>query len=189
MFHFRGRYGPQKRQAFVECIEAFQSLYGSQLKWVFDDESGRWHTLWDSKQRPLREEIGPLHEDDSINRHMAPARLSKPLPGASFLSTERGWMERETSVLQFHVPRALTFAPESRPTWLELIRRRQKRSPFHGRAGLNSISTDEEVDGDMDKFDLAKCCLALYVSHSVIDSAQAHATSKASIGRRSSLID
>ncbi len=54
-FYFGAGHTAAKRNAVVECIEAFEAAYGEHLVWAFDEDTGRRVKLADKKLPPLRQ--------------------------------------------------------------------------------------------------------------------------------------
>jgi hypothetical protein len=174
-FYFWGGHTPAKRQALIECVEAFEAAYGGYLRWGMDEDAGRRVKLADNKLPPLRQYAKSLDEDDCISWYLASGDDTKAVSDyAISCLTERGWMDGEISVLRFQVPRALVFQPEGQKVLSDLIFLCYVRlEPFHGNAGLTAISTYDEVEWEPEKLDVATRYLALYNDDRVGDAMQA----------------
>lgn len=168
-FYFWGGHTPQKRQALVECIEAFQALYGEHLTWAFDDDKNRKVQL--NKLTPIRQYVSTLDEDDCVAWYLASGEDRDEVSDyALSCLTERGWMNGETSCLCFQVPRHLIFEADTRQTLMDLILMCHERlAPFHGNAGLSSVSEFQGILWESDMLDVSTRYLILYPQDMVTD--------------------
>ena len=164
-FYFWGGHTTAKRLALAECFEAFDAAFGGKLKWAFDEEEEGPIELSSGRWSPLRQQLQSLDEDDMISWFLTSADEWNGV-GEYEVScmTERGWMNGQPSSFRFHVPRELAFLPEAQAKLSDLIYFCHERlSPFHGNAGLTTVSTYDETEWEPEKLDVATRYLALYV--------------------------
>jgi hypothetical protein len=168
-FYFWGGHTPQKRQALVECIEAFQALYGEHLTWAFDNEKHRKVKL--AKLPPLRQHVSTLDEDDCVAWYLASGEDYEEVSDyALSCLTERGWMNGDISSLSVQVPRHLIFETDTRQALMDFILMCHERlAPFHGNAGLSSVSTFESIQWEADILDVSTRYLTLFPQNMVRD--------------------
>lgn len=172
-FYFWGGHTPTKRKALVDCIEAFEAAYGSELQWGCDPESWKTKKLSDKKLPRLREYVASLDADDCIEWHLSSSNHWDEVADFSIsCSTERGWNDGQLSWLSFQVPRSHAF-DESHRKKLEaiLLLVIEKLTPFHGNAGLAAVCPELEIPYEGDVFDVATRYRALYIGTSDILSA------------------
>lgn len=164
-FYFWGGHTAAKRQALVECIEAFEAAYGSELKWGCDPDSWKTKKLADKKLPTLRDYVASLDADDCIEWHLSSSDHREEVADFSITCmTERGWEENQISWLAFQVPRSHAF-DEPHRTKLEalLLLMIERLSPFHGHAGLTAVCPELEIPYEGDVFDVATRYRALYI--------------------------
>jgi hypothetical protein len=162
-FYFWSGHTVAKRQALIECIEAFEDAYGNELKWGCDPDS--WQTKKLSKLPKLRNYVASLDEDDCIEWHLSSSDHREEAADFSISCvTERGWEENDISWLAFQVPRSCAF-DESQRKKLEtlLLLVIERLAPFHGNAGLAAVCPELEIPYEGDVFDVATRYRALYV--------------------------
>ena len=164
-FHFWGGHTVAKRQGLVECFEAFENAYGSELQWGCDPDSWKTKKLADKKLPKLRDYVASLDEDDCILWHLSSSSHREETAEYSITClTERGWHNGRISELNFQVPRSHAFDEGHRQkleTLLLLVI--EKLAPFHGRAGLTAISPSLPDPYEGDVFDVATRYRALYI--------------------------
>lgn len=171
-FYFWGGHTPQKRQALVECFEAFEAAYGDELEWAFDPEHTRIVRLSDKKLRTLRDYVQTLDEDDAIQWYLSSGEDYEAVGDFAIgCLTERGWMDGDISYLTFHVPRSHIFIESHRGVLEQLILLcHEKLQPFHGNAGLTAITPRENDDWQADELDLATRYYGLFIENRINDS-------------------
>jgi hypothetical protein len=158
----------EKRRALVECVEAFQAIYGDELSWGCDPDTWKTVHLADKKLPSFREYVNGLDEDDAVEWYVASgedrAEVSKY---ALTCLTERGWMDGRMSLFYFQVPRGLIFESEHQKALLDLIFFCHERlAPFHGHAGFSAITTEQQIEWEPEELDLATRYFALYAGES-----------------------
>lgn len=163
--YFWGGHTPEKRKALVECVEAYEAAYGSELQWGCDPDT--WQTVqYKSKALPeFREYVRTLDEDDAVQWYVASGDDDEAANDyAIACQTERGWMEGQISSLRFQAPRSTIFDAEQGPVLLELIDNCCRRlAPFHGHAGLSAVTTEQQIEWEPEELDVATRYLGLYV--------------------------
>jgi len=146
-FCFWQGHTPAKRQAVVECVEAFEAAYGDNLTWGCDPDS--WETRWlaDSKLPRFRDYVRTLDEDDAIAWYVASGDDDEAANSYSLSClTERGWMEGQMSSFRFQVPRSVIFDSAQQKVLSDFIYFCHARlQPFHGQAGFSTITTEQGV--------------------------------------------
>lgn len=154
-----------KRQAIVECVEAYEAAYGDHLTWGCDPDS--WETRWlaDKKIPRFRDYVRTLDEDDAIEWYVASGDEDEAANEYALAClTERGWMEGRMSSLTFQVPRALAFDITEQKTLSDLIHFCHNRlQPFHGQAGFCTVTTEQGATWEPEELDVATRYMALYV--------------------------
>ncbi len=170
-FFFWGGHTGTKRTAVVECIEAFEALYGQHLEWALNEDTGRWEKLSSKKYLSARQQAERMDENDSLSIYLCSGEDHQAVSEyAVSCLTERGWMSGEISVFRFQVPRAVVFEQKSKDQLQELITTcLQKLAPFHGSAGFSAISTYGEIFWEPEKLDVATRYLILNSGGRVID--------------------
>lgn len=95
-FYFWAGHTAAKRNAVVECIEAFESAYGEHLRWGMDEDAGRRVNLTDNKLPPLRQYAKSLMRMTAsvgIWHQGRIPRLSPTMPSRASQNAG-GWMAR-----------------------------------------------------------------------------------------------
>ncbi|MGC7986006.1 type VI immunity family protein, partial [Salmonella enterica] len=69
-FFFWGGHTGTKRTAVVECIEAFEALYGQHLEWALNEDTGRWEKLSSKKYLSARQQAERMDENDSLSIYL-----------------------------------------------------------------------------------------------------------------------
>jgi hypothetical protein len=162
-FYFWGGHTAAKRQALIECIEAFGKAYGNELKWGCDPDS--WQTRKLSKLPELRDYVASLDEDDCIEWHLSSSDHREEAAEFSIsCMTERSWEEYQVSWLTFQLPRSCAF-DESQRKKLEtlLLLVIERLAPFHGNAGLAAVCPALAIPYEGDVFDVATRYRTLYI--------------------------
>jgi hypothetical protein len=174
-FYFWGGHTPEKRQALVECFEAFEALYGQHLQYAIDGETGRTLKLPHKKVPPLRQYVQTLDEDDCVAWYLASGEDDEAVPDyAISCLTERGWMDGDISFFQFQVPYTLIFDQNHQEELLNLVLFCHERlAPLHGHAGLSTANIYEAILWEPEQLDLARDFMGLYIDDNVTDSLQA----------------
>lgn len=164
-FYFWGGHTSAKRQALIECIEAFEGAYGSELKWGCDPDSWKTRKITDKKLPKFRDYVGSLDEDDCIEWHLSSSAHREETADYSISCvTERGWHEGRISQLSFQVPRSLAFITSHREKLEDLLLFMvDKLAPFHGHAGLAAVAPVLAIPYEGDLFDVATRYRALYI--------------------------
>lgn len=170
-FYFWNGHQASTRERLVRCFEAFESAFGEHLAWALEAEEGHLVKYPGNEQESLRAHVASLDEDDCIEWYLTssddPEGLGEYV--ASCL-TERGWMEGECSAFRFQVPRALVFDEDGKKTVLNLVAFCiEQLKPFHGNAGLTSISVRDEVIWEAEKLDEATRYMTLYTDDMGLD--------------------
>lgn len=165
MLYFWGGHTTAKRQALVECFEAYEKAYGKHLKWGCDPETWKTRKIGDKKLPKFRDYVATLDEDDCIEWHLSSADHRDVAAEFSIsCMTERGWHEGRISSLWFQVPRAYAFDPAQQDALQTLILLMvEKLSPFHGHAGLAAVFPEEIISYEGDAFDVSIRYRALYI--------------------------
>ena len=170
-FYYWSGHTAAKRLALVECVEAYQTIYGDQLKWAWNPET--WVPVNLSKDvfPTLREYIKPLDDDDAIGWYLSSATDPDQV-GDYVVScmTERGWEDWQLSCFQFQVPLAHAFDAvklQALESFLTLCA--EKLVPFHGVAGLAATTVEQGLTWEPEVLDLATRYRALYIDDIVRD--------------------
>lgn len=164
----------EKRQALVDCVEAFESAYGHKLKWGCQPDTWKTVSRADKKLPTFRDYVSTLDKDDAIEWYAASGDDDEEANEyAISCQTERDWMEGQMSSFKFRVPRSRIFDADTQKILSDLIFFCHERlSPFHGHAGLSSITTEQQIEWEAEELDLATRYLAVYAGDN-FDSSQA----------------
>lgn len=163
-FCFWQGHTPTKRQAVVECVEAFEATYGGNLTWARDLDNWGMLRLADNKHPRFRDYVRTLDEDDAIEWYVASGDDDEAANEyALSCLTERGWMQGQMSSLRFQVPRAFAFDEPRQKQLSDLIYFCHERlQPFHGQAGFSTVTTEQGIAWEPEELDVATRYLALY---------------------------
>lgn len=171
-FYFWGGHTRAKRQALVECVEAYQLAYGAQLSWAFDVD--RHKVVPFAKMPALRKLVQAMDEDDQVEWFAASGDDEEVGEYRIGALTERGWQNGEMSMISFTVPREHAYEPDKRAKLFELFTLfADKLAPFHGHAGLAAVSTYEQYLYQSDEIDVATRYRGLFIEYPAIDAGQA----------------
>lgn len=174
-FYFWGGHTPQKREALVECYEAFEAAYGGTMKWAFHPDDWRVLQRHDINLPTFNSYVLQLDRDDAIEWYESSGDDHEAVGEFALqIITERSWQEGQISCLSFRVPREYSFIDEHKRVLEQLILLcHEKLQPFHGNAGLTAISTYSETEWEPEQLDLATRYLALNIESPVSDSLHA----------------
>jgi hypothetical protein len=174
-FYYWSGHTPAKRMALVECFEAYEAAYGSELKWGCDPESWAPINLKKKAFPSLREYVKPLDEDDGIQWYVSSG--DDPDAAGEYVAccmTEQAWMKDEMSCFQFRVPRSLVFDNEQwKPLEHILLLCIERLAPFHGSAGFATVTPEQATSYEPEELELATRYRGLWVGDMIGDSAQA----------------
>lgn len=161
-FYFWGGHKPSVRAGLVDCIEAFEAAFGSELTWAFDTDK---HKVVPFAQMPsLRQLVQSMDEDDQIEWFAASGDSDTATRYRISAITERGWQSNQISMVSFALPRDYAFVPEKREKLFELVYLyAEKLSPFHGHVGLGAVSTYEQHLYQNDEIDVATRYRGLFI--------------------------
>lgn len=161
-FYFWGGHKTPVRAGLIECVEAFEATYGSELSWAFDTDK---HKIVPFGEMPrLRQLVQGMDEDDQIEWFAASGDSEAASEYRISALTERGWQNDQISTLSFVLPRDHAYVPEKREKLLELVYLfADKLSPFHGHVGLGAISTYEQHLYQSDEIDVATRYRGLFI--------------------------
>lgn len=172
-FYFWDGHTANKRNALVECVEAYEQDYGSKLSWAFDAE--RHKVIPFTKMRPLSELVQSMDEDDRVEWYVSSGDDDAVGDYRISALTERGWQNGEMSVVSFTLPVDHAYVEEKRATLVKLTDLFAKKlSPFHGHVGLAAISTYEQYQYQSDEIDVATRYRGLFIEYPAIDVSHAH---------------
>ena len=101
-----------RRNALVECVEAYEQAYGAELTWAFDVE--RHKAVPIDKIPPIRQRVQAMTEDDQLEWYASSGDDETAACYRISVLTERGWQAVEMSVLSFSLPREHAYALEKR---------------------------------------------------------------------------
>jgi len=162
-FFFWEGHTDAKRKAVVECIEAFEAVFGEHLVWALDEDTGRWVKLSTKEYPSARQQVSRMDENDCLSIYLCSGEDNQAVSDyAVSCLTERGWMSGKISVFRFQVPRDQVFEKKSKDQVLDLIDIcHRKLKPFHGSAGFSAISTYGETLWEPEKLDVATRYLTL----------------------------
>ncbi|TXH13987.1 MAG: DUF3396 domain-containing protein [Gammaproteobacteria bacterium] len=153
-FYFWGGHKASVRAGLVDCVEAFEAAYGSELAWAFDTEKHKAVPF--NKMPPLRQLVRSMDEDDQIEWFAASGDIETATEYRISALTERGWQSDQISMVSFALPRDHAYIPEKREKLLELVYLfADTLAPFHGHVGLGAVSTYEQHLYQSDEIDVA----------------------------------
>lgn len=134
---------PEKRQALVECIEAYNQHYAEHFTWgayVNEKGKGRYYDI--GKMPSIQDAVAKhTHPDDQIEWRCASGERDEAPEYMIYAFTNRGWEGRkqECSTLTFHVPNQLIFEPKQKQILMSLIQICiDKLGVYHAVAGFQS---------------------------------------------------
>jgi hypothetical protein len=172
-FYFWQGHSVARRNALVECVEAYEQAYGAELRWAFDVE--RHQAVPIDKMPPIRQRVQVMTQDDQVEWYASSGDDETAACYRISVLTERGWQAGEMSVLSFTLPREHAYAPGKRKKLLELVDLfTECLSPFHGHVGLAAVSTYEQYRYQCDEMDVATRYLGLFIESPAMDVNQAH---------------
>jgi hypothetical protein len=135
---------PEKRQALVECINAFNQYYAEHFTWgsyVNEKGKGRYYDI--TKIPSIKEAVAKnSHPDDQIEWRCASGERDEAPEYMISAFTNRGWEGRKLfgSVLTFHVPNKLIFDAEQKQILMTLIQMCiDKLGVYHAVAGFQGV--------------------------------------------------
>ena len=135
---------PEKRQALVECIEAYNQHYAEHFTWgayVNEKGKGRYYDI--GKMPSIQDAVAKhTHPDDQIEWRCASGERDEAPEYALMVFTNRGWEGRkqECSTLTFHVPNQLIFEPKQKQILMSLIQMCiDKLGVYHAIAGFQNV--------------------------------------------------
>ncbi|QJE02027.1 DUF3396 domain-containing protein [Massilia forsythiae] len=161
-FYFWGGHKAATRSALVECIEAYERLYGAELDWAFNADRGTIVAI--GAMTPLHSLVQAMDEDDQVEWFAASGDSETATEYHISALTERGWQNGQVSVVSFVVPREHAYVPEKRGALFKLLDLFADRlAPFHGHAGLAAVSTYEQYLYQSDEIDLASRYLGVFI--------------------------
>lgn len=140
--YFAG-HSPEKRQALIECIEAYNQHYAKHFTWgSYVNEKGVMH-YYDITVLPSIQEavVKHPHPDDQIEWRCASGERDEAPEYMIYAFTNRGWEGRkqECSTLTFRVPNQLIFDIEQKKILMSLIQMCiDKLGVYHVVAGFQS---------------------------------------------------
>ena len=137
---------PEKRQALIECIEAYNQYFGEYLVWggYYDDQGeGHYADLNDPKMPTIRQVIEKKsHPDDAIEWYCASGEQKEAPEYMISAMTNRGWEGHllYCSEIKFCVPNKLIFDEEQKKSLVSLIQMFiDKLGVYHAVAGFQNI--------------------------------------------------
>jgi len=161
-FYFWGGHKSSVRAGLVDCVEAFEVAFGSELTWAFDTDKHKVVPF--DKMPPLRQLVKGMDEDDQIEWFAASGDSETATQYRISALTERGWQSDQISMVSFVLPRDHAYVPEKREKLLELVHLfAEKLSPFHGHVGLGAVSTYEQHLYQSDEIDVATRYRGLFI--------------------------
>lgn len=161
-FYFWGGHKSSVRAGLVDCVEAFEAAFRSELTWAFDTDKHKVVPF--DQMPPLRQLARSMDEDDQIEWFAASGDSETATEYRISAITERGWQSDQISMVSFALPREYAFVPEKREKLLELVYLyAEKLSPFHGHVGLGAVSTYEQHLYQSDEIDIATRYRGLFV--------------------------
>lgn len=135
---------PEKRQALVECIEAFNQHYAEHFTWgsyVNENEKMRYYDI--AKMPNIQEAVAKnSHPDDQIEWRCASGERDEAPEYMVYAFTNRGWEGHNlfSSALTFHVPNKLIFDAKQKQVLLSLIQMCiDKLGVYHAVAGFHNV--------------------------------------------------
>jgi hypothetical protein len=170
-FYFWNGHKAATREGLVRCFEAFEKAFGEHLAWRLDGDEVRWVKYSGDTQQSIRQYVKLQDEDDCIEWHLTSSEDPDGLGEYfAFCLTERGWEEGACSTFRFHLPRSLVFDDDGKKAVLDLTSFCvEQLKPFHGNAGLSSISAHEEMSWEVEKLDEATRYVTLYTDDKSLD--------------------
>lgn len=135
---------PEKRQALIECIEAFNQHYAEYFTWgAYVNEKGKGR-YYDITEMPNIEEAVTKnsHPDDQIEWYCASGERDEAPAYMINAFTNRGWEGHKLfgSTLTFHVPNQLIFDAEQKQILMSLIQMCiDKLGVYHAVAGFHNV--------------------------------------------------
>ena len=143
--YFAG-HSPEKRQALIECIEAYNRYFGEHLVWggYYDDQGeGHYADLDDPRMPTIKQVIEKKsHPDDVIEWYCASGEQKEAPEYMISAMTNRGWQGHllYCSEIKFCVPNKFIFDEEQKNILISLIQMFiDKLGAYHAVAGLQSI--------------------------------------------------
>ncbi|MDG3554843.1 DUF3396 domain-containing protein [Acinetobacter bereziniae] len=143
--YFAG-HSPEKRQALIECIEAYNRYFGEHLVWggYYDDQGeGHYADLDDPRMPTIKQVIEKKsHPDDVIEWYCASGEQKEAPEYMISVMTNRGWQGHllYCSEIKFCVPNKFIFDEEQKNILISLIQMFiDKLGAYHAVAGLQSI--------------------------------------------------
>ncbi|WP_288381130.1 type VI immunity family protein [uncultured Acinetobacter sp.] len=143
--YFAG-HSPEKRQALIECIEAYNRYFGEHLVWggYYDDQGeGHYADLDDPRMPTIKQVIEKKsHPDDIIEWYCASGEQKEAPEYMISVMTNRGWQGHllYCSEIKFCVPNKFIFDEEQKNILISLIQMFiDKLGAYHAVAGLQSI--------------------------------------------------
>ncbi|ELW81353.1 MULTISPECIES: type VI immunity family protein [Acinetobacter] len=137
---------PEKRQALIECIEAYNRYFGEHLVWggYYDDQGeGHYADLDDPRMPTIKQVIEKKsHPDDVIEWYCASGEQKEAPEYMISAMTNRGWQGHllYCSEIKFCVPNKFIFDEEQKNILISLIQMFiDKLGAYHAVAGLQSI--------------------------------------------------
>ncbi len=140
--YFAG-HSPEKREALIECIEAYNQHYAEHFTWgsyVNENGDGRYYDIAELPSIQAAVAKHP-HPDDQIEWRCASGERDEAPEYMIYAFTNRGWEGRnqECSTLTFRVPNKLIFDIEQKKILMSLIQMCiDKLGVYHAVAGFQS---------------------------------------------------
>ena len=135
---------PEKRQALIECVEAYNQHYAEHFTWgayVNEKGKGRYYDI--AKMPSIQEAVAKhTHPDDQIEWYCASGERDEAPEYALMTFTNREWEGRilDGSTLTFHVPNQLAFDAAQKRILMSLIQMCiDKLSVYHAIAGFQNV--------------------------------------------------
>ena len=135
---------PEKRQALVECVEAFNQHYAEHFTWgayVNEKGKGRYYDI--AEMPSIQEAVTKhTHPDDQIEWYCASGERDEAPEYMINTITNRGWEGNKffSSTLTFHVPNELIFKEEQKQILMSLIQLCiDKLGVYHAVAGFQGV--------------------------------------------------
>ena len=135
---------PEKRQALVECVEAFNQHYAEHFTWgayVNEKGKGRYYDI--AEMPSIQEAVTKhTHPDDQIEWYCASGERDVDPEYMINTFTNRGWEGNKffSSTLTFHVPNELIFKEEQKQILMSLIQLCiDKLGVYHAVAGFQGV--------------------------------------------------
>lgn len=135
---------PEKRQALVECVEAFNQHYAEHFTWgayVNEKGKGRYYDI--AEMPSIQEAVTKhTHPDDQIEWYCASGERDEAPEYMINTFTNRGWEGNKffSSTLTFHVPNELIFKEEQKQILMSLIQLCiDKLGVYHAVAGFQGV--------------------------------------------------